>query len=104
MANIAENVKEAKEGLRQKVLFVGMDNVHQELLDKPTTLPLGPELVVTGINVRYCSYFNSNTLPLKISFIGPDREFLPAIFKVFKKLWNYTVSHLRLISCFLVWR
>ncbi|KNC29902.1 hypothetical protein FF38_01684 [Lucilia cuprina] len=81
LANIAENVKVAKESLRQKSLCAGMDSVNQELLDKPTSLPLGPELEVTGINVRSCSYFNSNTLPLKISFIGPDAEILPAIFK-----------------------
>ncbi|KAM7355935.1 phosphatidylinositol-4-phosphate 3-kinase catalytic subunit Pi3K68D isoform 2-T2 [Cochliomyia hominivorax] len=81
LANVAETVKEAKESLRQKFLCAGMDSVNQELLDKPTSLPLGPELEVIGVNVRSCSYFNSNTLPLKISFIGPDSEILPAIFK-----------------------
>lgn len=59
-----------------------MDIVHQQLSDKPTSLPLGPELEVTGVNVRNCSYFNSNTLPLKISYINSDGEVLPAIFKV----------------------
>lgn len=68
--------------MRQKILCAGMDGVHQELLDKPTSLPLGPELEIIGVNVRSCSYFNSNTLPLKISFIGSDNELLPAIFKV----------------------
>uniref|UniRef100_A0A1B0A2K1 phosphatidylinositol 3-kinase n=1 Tax=Glossina pallidipes TaxID=7398 RepID=A0A1B0A2K1_GLOPL len=81
LANIAESVKEAKESMRQKILCAGMDGVHQELLDKPTSLPLGPELEIIGVNVRSCSYFNSNTLPLKISFIGSDHELLPAIFK-----------------------
>uniref|UniRef100_A0A1I8NM56 Uncharacterized protein n=1 Tax=Stomoxys calcitrans TaxID=35570 RepID=A0A1I8NM56_STOCA len=81
LADIAEHVKEAKEALRQKFLSAGMDGVNQELLDKHTSLPLGPELEVSGINVRNCSYFNSNTLPLKISFVGPDSEPLPAIFK-----------------------
>uniref|UniRef100_A0A1I8M8C7 Uncharacterized protein n=2 Tax=Musca domestica TaxID=7370 RepID=A0A1I8M8C7_MUSDO len=81
LANIAEHVKEAKEALRQKFLCAGMDEINQELLDKHTSLPLGPELEVSGVNVRNCSYFNSNTLPLKISFVGPDAEPLPAIFK-----------------------
>ncbi|XP_075164138.1 phosphatidylinositol-4-phosphate 3-kinase catalytic subunit Pi3K68D [Haematobia irritans] len=81
LADIAEHVKEAKEALRQKFLSAGMDGVNQELLDKNTSLPLGPELEVSGVNVRNCSYFNSNTLPLKISFVGPDAEPLPAIFK-----------------------
>ncbi|XP_037934157.1 phosphatidylinositol 4-phosphate 3-kinase C2 domain-containing subunit beta [Teleopsis dalmanni] len=81
LAKVAENVKEAKESVRQKTLCLGMDIVHQDLIDKPTSLPLGPELEVTGVNVRSCSYFNSNTLPLKISYVGPDTEILPAIFK-----------------------
>lgn len=73
----------AKESLRMQTLKQGMDNVHKILEANPTTLPLGPGLEVTGINTRSCSYFNSNTLPLKINFIGPDKELLPAIFKVF---------------------
>ncbi|CAD7005638.1 unnamed protein product [Ceratitis capitata] len=81
LARLAESVKEAKESLRQKTLCFGMETVHQQLGDKPTSLPLGPELEVTGVNVRSCSYFNSNTLPLKISYIGSDGEILPAIFK-----------------------
>ncbi|EDV39394.1 uncharacterized protein Dana_GF24513, isoform E [Drosophila ananassae] len=81
LTKIAESVKEAKESMRQKCLAAGMDEVHQDLLEKPTCLPLGPELEVTGVSVRNCSYFNSNTLPLKINFVGPDAESLPAIFK-----------------------
>lgn len=75
-------MKGAKETSRQRSLVAGMDQVHQDLLDEPTCLPLGPELEVMGVNVRNCSYFNSNTLPLKITFVGPDAEPLPAIFKV----------------------
>nr|CAA63485.1 phosphoinositide 3-kinase [Drosophila melanogaster] len=81
LTTIAESVKEAKESMRQKSLAAGMDEVHQDLLEQPTCLPLGPELEVTGVSVRNCSYFNSNTLPLKINFVGPDAESLPAIFK-----------------------
>ncbi|XP_055854096.1 phosphatidylinositol 4-phosphate 3-kinase C2 domain-containing subunit beta isoform X2 [Episyrphus balteatus] len=81
LADIAYSVKVSKESLRQKALCQGMDSVHQALIDKPTSLPLGPGLEVTGVNVRGCSYFNSNTLPLKISYYGPDRQLLPAIFK-----------------------
>ncbi|XP_018801021.1 PREDICTED: phosphatidylinositol 4-phosphate 3-kinase C2 domain-containing subunit beta [Bactrocera latifrons] len=81
LASLADSVKQAKESLRQKTLCFGMESVHQQLNDKPTSLPLGPELEVTGVNVRSCSYFNSNTLPLKISYINSDGEVLPAIFK-----------------------
>lgn len=56
--------------------------VNQILTERPTSLPLGPELEVVGVSVRNCSYFNSNTLPLKIHFVGPDGGLVPAIFKV----------------------
>ena len=82
LASVADNVKRVKDSKKLDTLWYGMEILQKELLDKPTTLPLGPELEVTGVNVNSCSYFNSNTLPLKISYIGPDREILPAIFKV----------------------
>lgn len=81
LADIASNVKQAKESVRQKVLVYGMENVNQILLEQPTALPLGPGHEVTAVNARNCGYFNSNTLPLKIMYVGPDRMPLPAIFK-----------------------
>jgi phosphatidylinositol-4-phosphate 3-kinase len=35
---------------------------------------------VQGISTGTCSFFNSNTLPLKINFMGPD-GIIPAIYK-----------------------
>lgn len=81
LARIASNVKQAKESVRQKVLVHGMEEVHQNLLGQPTALPLSPSFEVTAVNARSCGYFNSNTLPLKVSYVGPDRMILPAIFK-----------------------
>ncbi|XP_055692342.1 phosphatidylinositol 4-phosphate 3-kinase C2 domain-containing subunit alpha isoform X1 [Lutzomyia longipalpis] len=81
LAECAQNVKQSKESLRQKTLIQGMEIVNQILMERPTSLPLGPELEVVGVHVRNCSYFNSNTLPLKISFVGPDGGHVPAIFK-----------------------
>lgn len=81
LADVAANVKQAKESVRQKVLVHGMENVNQILLEQPTALPLSPSFEVTSVNSRSCGYFNSNTLPLKVSYIGPDRMILPAIFK-----------------------
>lgn len=81
LARIASNVKQAKESTRQKVLVHGMEEVHQNLLEQPTALPLSPSFEVTAVNTRSCGYFNSNTLPLKVSYVGPDRMILPAIFK-----------------------
>lgn len=81
LADVASHVKQAKESVRQKVLVHGMENVNQILLEQPTALPLSPSFEVTAVNSRSCGYFNSNTLPLKVSYIGPDRMILPAIFK-----------------------
>lgn len=81
LAETAANVKGAKESLRQKTLIQGMEMVNQMLAERSTSLPLGPEQEVTGVNARTSSFFNSNTLPLKITFIGADRSLLPAIFK-----------------------
>lgn len=82
LADIASHVKSVKESVRQKVLVHGMENINQMLVERPTALPLGPSLEVVAVNSRTCGYFNSNTLPLKINYIGPDRVILPAIFKV----------------------
>uniref|UniRef100_A0A1B0DD91 phosphatidylinositol 3-kinase n=1 Tax=Phlebotomus papatasi TaxID=29031 RepID=A0A1B0DD91_PHLPP len=81
LADAAQSVKQSKESMRQKTLVQSMEVVNQILTERPTSLPLGPELEVVGVSVRNCSYFNSNTLPLKIHFVGPDGGLVPAIFK-----------------------
>lgn len=82
LGDVAQNVKQSKESHRNKVLMSQLERVHHHLVERPTSLPLGPELEVTGIDCRSSSYFNSNTLPLKINFMGPDNETIQAIFKV----------------------
>ncbi|GAB0091122.1 phosphatidylinositol 4-phosphate 3-kinase C2 domain-containing subunit beta [Sergentomyia squamirostris] len=81
LADAAQAVKQSKESLRQKTLIQSMEIVNQILMERPTSLPLGPELEVIGVSSRNCSYFNSNTLPLKINFVGSDGALVPAIFK-----------------------
>uniref|UniRef100_A0A8C6LKX9 Phosphatidylinositol-4-phosphate 3-kinase catalytic subunit type 2 beta n=1 Tax=Nothobranchius furzeri TaxID=105023 RepID=A0A8C6LKX9_NOTFU len=46
-------------------------------------LPLNPALLVTGINIQSCSFFNSNAVPLKLSFqnLDPLGENINVIFK-----------------------
>lgn len=82
LGDVAQNVKQAKESHRNKVLMNQLEKVHHHLIERPTSLPLGPEFEVTGIQCRSSSYFNSNTLPLKINFMGPDNEIIQSIFKV----------------------
>lgn len=81
LADIATHVKTVKDQMRQNVLIRGMGKINQDLIGRPIALPLGLAHEVTALSTESCSYFNSNTLPLKISFIGPDRMILPAIFK-----------------------
>lgn len=79
---IAEEVKQTKESLRLKVMTRSLDTAHLNLVENPNCLPLSPSLRVAGIQVRTCSYFPSNTLPLKINFLALDGTVVPAIFKV----------------------
>lgn len=79
--DVARSVKLAKESLKLSILRQSIDNVHQLLSENPTSLPLSPGIEVRGIQARTCHYFNSNTLPLKINFLGPDNLIIPAIFK-----------------------
>lgn len=79
---MAENVQKTKESQRLNVMCNALELVNQTLIDSPTSLPLSPTLRVTGIQTRGCSYFPSNTLPLKINFLAPDGSVIPAIYKV----------------------
>ncbi|XP_053679489.1 phosphatidylinositol 4-phosphate 3-kinase C2 domain-containing subunit beta [Anopheles nili] len=81
LGEVAQSVKQAKDTHRLQMLKQGLESVNQMLIDAPTVLPLEPGSEVTGVVVRSCNYFNSNTLPLKITFAGPDRVVVPAIFK-----------------------
>ncbi|KAK5873182.1 hypothetical protein PBY51_013816 [Eleginops maclovinus] len=46
-------------------------------------LPLNPALLVKGINIQSCSFFNSNAVPLKLSFqnLDPLGDNINVIFK-----------------------
>lgn len=81
LAQVAKSVKESKDSVRLKEMQKGLEGIQQTLMDNPTILPLGPGLEVSGISIRNSNYFNSNTLPIKIAFVGPDKTLLPAIFK-----------------------
>uniref|UniRef100_A0A8D8S4J0 Phosphatidylinositol 4-phosphate 3-kinase C2 domain-containing subunit alpha n=1 Tax=Cacopsylla melanoneura TaxID=428564 RepID=A0A8D8S4J0_9HEMI len=80
--SIAENIKTCKESHRMRTLSSELESLHTALQQTPTCLPLSPSLEVKGIDIRTCSYFPSNTLPLKISFLSSELRTIPAIFKV----------------------
>ncbi|CAH0389985.1 unnamed protein product [Bemisia tabaci] len=80
----AENIKITKESFRLKTLLQDLEYIHHSLEEAPTCLPLSPSLEVCGIQINSCSYFPSNTLPLKINFLSCEDNLstIPAIFKV----------------------
>ncbi|KAJ8958339.1 hypothetical protein NQ318_017485 [Aromia moschata] len=80
--DVAEDVQKTKESHRLTVLHNALGQIHKDLQDNPTSLPLSPTLRVTGVEVQTSSYFPSNTLPLKINFVMEDSSIRPAIYKV----------------------
>ncbi|RVE42898.1 hypothetical protein evm_012453 [Chilo suppressalis] len=82
LSEVALSVKCAKEGLRQRALIAGGSKVSALLRSEPTALPLALRSYVHDVDIKSCSYFSSNTLPLKINFIGVDNAIVPAMFKV----------------------
>ncbi|KAF5287684.1 hypothetical protein FQA39_LY15784 [Lamprigera yunnana] len=79
---VALVVQKTKESQRLTVMCNALENINQILVDNTTSLPLSPTLQVSGIQIRSCSYFPSNTLPLKINFLARDGSVIPAIYKV----------------------
>ncbi|KAF0298151.1 Phosphatidylinositol 4-phosphate 3-kinase C2 domain-containing subunit alpha [Amphibalanus amphitrite] len=80
----AEHVKTTKESMRLRELMRCLDQLRESLERTPTSLPLDPALEVCGIDVPACSYFPSNTLPLRVQFCSAEDngETLPVIYKV----------------------
>uniref|UniRef100_UPI00398F8454 phosphatidylinositol 4-phosphate 3-kinase C2 domain-containing subunit beta isoform X2 n=1 Tax=Pristiophorus japonicus TaxID=55135 RepID=UPI00398F8454 len=73
LAKIAQKVRDTAPSSRQTVLREHMEEVQQFFTQQDhCCLPLNPSLLAKGINPRACSFFNSNAVPLKISFINAD--------------------------------
>ncbi|EPQ19636.1 Phosphatidylinositol-4-phosphate 3-kinase C2 domain-containing subunit beta [Myotis brandtii] len=84
LAKLAQQVREATPSARQGILRTGLEEVKQFFaLNGSCRLPLSPSLLVKGIVPRDCSYFNSNAVPLKLSFqnVDPLGENIRVIFK-----------------------
>ncbi|GCC37844.1 phosphatidylinositol 4-phosphate 3-kinase C2 domain-containing subunit beta [Chiloscyllium punctatum] len=73
LAKIAQKVRDVAPSSRQTVLRENMEEVQQFFnVQDHCRLPLNPSLLANGVNPRACSFFNSNAVPLKISFINAD--------------------------------
>ncbi|XP_012415101.1 phosphatidylinositol 3-kinase C2 domain-containing subunit gamma [Trichechus manatus latirostris] len=75
LGDIGEKVKSASDSQRQEVLKKEIDRLEeffQQINTGTCHLPLNPALCVKGIDRDACSYFTSNALPLKITFINAN--------------------------------
>uniref|UniRef100_A0A8C8ALD0 Phosphatidylinositol-4-phosphate 3-kinase catalytic subunit type 2 beta n=1 Tax=Otus sunia TaxID=257818 RepID=A0A8C8ALD0_9STRI len=84
LARLAQQVRDAAPSARQGILREGLEDVKQFFkANGSCRLPLSPSLLVKGIVPRDCSYFNSNAVPLKLSFqnVDPLGENIRVIFK-----------------------
>ncbi|XP_057636776.1 phosphatidylinositol 3-kinase C2 domain-containing subunit gamma isoform X2 [Chionomys nivalis] len=84
LRDIGEKVKSASDPQRQDVLKKEIGSLEEFFKDiKTCHLPLDPALCIKGIDRDACSYFTSNALPLKITFINADPmgENIGVIFK-----------------------
>ncbi|XP_076347467.1 phosphatidylinositol-4-phosphate 3-kinase catalytic subunit Pi3K68D isoform X1 [Tachypleus tridentatus] len=84
LSDIADRIKNTKDSLRLSTMLQGLESIHHNLLENPTVLPLSPSLQVHGVDIKCCSYFTSNTLPLKLIFKSSEEGTKPieAIYKV----------------------
>ncbi|XP_061075129.1 phosphatidylinositol 4-phosphate 3-kinase C2 domain-containing subunit beta [Conger conger] len=84
LAKVSQRVRDCSPSSRQAVLREGLEEVRQFFsVSSSCRLPLNPALLVQGINIQSCSYFNSNAVPLKLSFqnLDPLSDNINVIFK-----------------------
>ncbi|XP_067396787.1 phosphatidylinositol 4-phosphate 3-kinase C2 domain-containing subunit alpha [Emydura macquarii macquarii] len=81
---VAEKVKRTSGSARQVILQSGMERVQSFFIKNKCRLPLNPSLVAKELNVKACSFFNSNAVPLKVTLVNADPlgEEINVMFKV----------------------
>ncbi|XP_075993842.1 phosphatidylinositol 4-phosphate 3-kinase C2 domain-containing subunit beta isoform X2 [Genypterus blacodes] len=75
LAKVAQKVRDAAPSSRQAVLKDSLVDMNQFFsVNSSCRLPLSPAMIITGINIQLCSFFNSNAVPLKLSFQNLDLQ------------------------------
>uniref|UniRef100_A0A8C7YPT7 Phosphatidylinositol-4-phosphate 3-kinase, catalytic subunit type 2 alpha n=1 Tax=Oryzias sinensis TaxID=183150 RepID=A0A8C7YPT7_9TELE len=69
---VAERVKQAGGSARQVALQEGLENVQNFFQRNSCRLPLSPSLVAKELNIKACSFFSSNAVPLKLALVNAD--------------------------------
>nr|XP_040139676.1 phosphatidylinositol 4-phosphate 3-kinase C2 domain-containing subunit alpha [Ictidomys tridecemlineatus] len=92
LGGVAEKVRQASGSARQVVLQRSMERVQSFFLKNKCRLPLKPSLVAKELNIKSCSFFSSNAVPLKVTMVNADPfgEEINVMFKVSKigLLWD----------------
>ncbi|XP_064144444.1 phosphatidylinositol 4-phosphate 3-kinase C2 domain-containing subunit alpha isoform X1 [Loxodonta africana] len=84
LGGVAEKVRQASGSTRQVVLQRSIERVQSFFLRNKCRLPLNPSLVAKELNIKSCSFFNSNAVPLKLTMVNDDPmgEEINVMFKV----------------------
>uniref|UniRef100_A0A8D1PVV5 Phosphatidylinositol 4-phosphate 3-kinase C2 domain-containing subunit alpha n=1 Tax=Sus scrofa TaxID=9823 RepID=A0A8D1PVV5_PIG len=84
LGGVAEKVRQATGSARQVVLQRSMERVQSFFLRNKCRLPLNPSLVAKELNIKSCSFFSSNAVPLKVTMVNADPvgEEINVMFKV----------------------
>uniref|UniRef100_H3BBV2 Phosphatidylinositol-4-phosphate 3-kinase catalytic subunit type 2 alpha n=1 Tax=Latimeria chalumnae TaxID=7897 RepID=H3BBV2_LATCH len=84
LGTVAEKMRQASGSARQVVLQDGMERVQSFFFKHKCHLPLSPSLVAKELNIKACSFFNSNAVPLKVALVNADPlgEEINVMFKV----------------------
>ncbi|XP_012581098.1 PREDICTED: phosphatidylinositol 4-phosphate 3-kinase C2 domain-containing subunit alpha isoform X3 [Condylura cristata] len=72
LGGVAEKVRQASGSTRQVVLQRSMERVQSFFLRNKCRLPLNPSLVAKELNIKSCSFFSSNAVPLKVTMVNAD--------------------------------
>lgn len=68
LTEVSNEIKRKRDSQRMNILQRKLEIIQDHLMEKKPTLPYALSLEVCDLELKSCSYFPSNTLPLKLAF------------------------------------
>lgn len=68
LTEVSNKIKNTRESQRLFALHKELESIQDYLTENKPNLPIAPSLEVCDIDIKSCSYFTSNTLPLRLAF------------------------------------
>lgn len=68
LSGVSADIKKGRDSQRMPILLEKLEKVQDYLIEKKPAMPWAPSLEICDLDIRLCTYFPSNTLPLKIAF------------------------------------